>query len=71
MIRSMVRMSYHISYIPQCHWSRKKLTLPPLICSNVGIRSNRINSLALATIGSRPILATAVTLPFLAWYVTN
>jgi hypothetical protein len=45
--------------------------LPPLICSNVGIRSNRINSLALATIGSRPILATAVTLPFLAWYVTN
>jgi hypothetical protein len=33
--------------------------------------SNRINSEALATIGSRCIVVTAVTLPFLAWYEAN
>jgi hypothetical protein len=33
--------------------------------------SNRINSEALATIGSRPIVVTAVTFPFFAWYDAN
>jgi hypothetical protein len=33
--------------------------------------SNRINSEALATMGSRCIVVTAVTLPFLAWYEAN
>jgi hypothetical protein len=47
------------------------LTLPPRISSRLGIIPKRINSLALETYGSFCIDATAVTLPFLAWYVAN
>ena len=33
--------------------------------------SNRINSEALATMGSRPIVVTAVTFPSFPWYEAN
>jgi hypothetical protein len=42
-----------------------------LISSNEGMISNRINSEALATMGSRPIVVTAVTFPFFPWYEAN
>jgi len=43
------------------------LTFPPLISAKEGMMSNLINSEAFATIGSRCMDMTAVTLPSFAW----
>ena len=49
----------------------QRLTLPPRISSRDGMMFKRISSEAFATIGSRCMVATAVTFPSFAWYVAN
>lgn len=49
----------------------QRLTLPPRISSRDGMMLRRISSDAFATIGSRCMVATAVTFPSFAWYVAN